>query len=54
MKSLRKFCRQSNFTHRYKVETRMYDHFYRCVDKKKKMYTAVKIVNKKGLKPEQK
>ncbi|EAR90933.1 Serine/Threonine kinase domain protein (macronuclear) [Tetrahymena thermophila SB210] len=54
MKALRKFCRQTNFTHRYKVETRMYDHFYRCVDKKKKMYAAVKIVNKKGLKPEQK
>jgi len=32
----------------------MYDHFYRCIDKKKKAYAAVKIVNKKGLKPEQK
>lgn len=30
----------------------MYDHFYRCIDKEKKVFTAVKIVNKKGLKAE--
>lgn len=42
----------TDFLARYKVENRIYEHFYRCVDKKKKIYTAVKIVNKKGLKPD--
>ncbi|KAL4500629.1 hypothetical protein ABPG72_003053 [Tetrahymena utriculariae] len=54
MKALKKFCKLQNFLQRYKVENRIFDHFYRCIDKKKRAYASVKIVNKKGLKPEQK
>lgn len=50
MKALKKICRLPQFLNRFKVEQRAFDHFYRCIDKKKRMYTSVKIVNKKGLK----
>jgi serine/threonine protein kinase len=53
-KNLRKYCKLTNFLQRYKVDNRMYDHFYKCTDKKKKQFVSVKIINKKGLKPEQK
>ena len=32
----------------------MYDHFYRCIDKNKRIYTAVKILHKKNLRTESK
>ena len=32
----------------------MYEHFYRCIDKKKKIFALAKIINKKGMKLEQK
>jgi serine/threonine protein kinase len=42
----------SNFLERFRIESRLYEHFYRCIDKKKRIYNAVKIVNKKNMKLE--
>ena len=36
-KYLKSFCKLSNFSQRFKVENRLYDHFYRIVDKKKEV-----------------
>lgn len=49
-KNIRKYCKLQNFIGRYRVDVKLYEHFYRCVDKKKKIYTTVKIVNKKDYK----
>ncbi|KRX10430.1 hypothetical protein PPERSA_10529 [Pseudocohnilembus persalinus] len=39
-KCIRKYCRVPNFLGRYKVDCRIYEHFYRCIDKKKRIYSA--------------
>lgn len=53
-KYLKSYCKLTNFSQRFKVENRLYDHFYRIVDKKKKFYLVSKIINKRGIKAEQK
>ncbi|KRX07192.1 Protein kinase-like domain [Pseudocohnilembus persalinus] len=45
---VQKFCKFTNFLQRYKVECRVYEHFYSCIDKDKKVQAIAKIVSKKG------
>ena len=42
------------FTYRFYVYKRISKHFYQCIDKKKKLFVSVKIINNTGLKPVQK
>lgn len=44
-----KIGRSENFLQRFKIEKRIYEYHYRCIDKKKNLYRILKIINKKGL-----
>ena len=49
VQKLSKICRQEHFLERFKIDQRLYEHHYRCVDRKKNVYKALRIINKKEL-----